>query len=209
MMTDEKMLSKVYKYSTFLKTIHQRKLKSKQSFFLSLSNQIACSLKIFLGNIQSKVKCPTWSRKIREPQKSTRKLPDRAPPETILELTGRPDRARSNLKNTWCNSPDILWQTGKPEYTHFPLIRNASIRNNQLNSGKLRNGDQLIFYQLKNNFGKFPFLSRKQWQILKNSLKNQHFQNIFFILRNGDHVGCIKSVKNQETALGLILLWVF
>ena len=57
----------------------------------------------------------TWSGKTREPEKSTRKRPDRARPETVLEPTGRPDRARSNLKSTWCNSPDILWQTGKPE----------------------------------------------------------------------------------------------
>ena len=62
-----------------------------------------------------KVKCPTWSGKTREPEKSTRKRPDRARPESVLEPTGRPDRARSNLKITWCNSPDILWLTGKPE----------------------------------------------------------------------------------------------
>ena len=57
----------------------------------------------------------TWSGKTRKPEKSTRKRPDRARPETVLEPTGQPDRARSNLKITWCNLPDILWQTGKPE----------------------------------------------------------------------------------------------
>ena len=54
------------------------------------------------------VECPTWSGNTREPEKSTRNLPDRGPPETVLKPTGQPDRARSNLKNTWCNSPDIL-----------------------------------------------------------------------------------------------------
>ena len=64
------------------------------------------------GNIRERA---TWSGKTRKPEKSTRKRPDRARPESVLEPTGRPDRARSNLKITWCNSPDILWLTGKPE----------------------------------------------------------------------------------------------
>ena len=82
---------------------------SKVSPMLQKSKQ----LQKFLQKCESIVERTTWSGKTREPEKSTRKRPDQARPETVLKPTGRPDRAWSNLNSTWCNSQDILWQTRK------------------------------------------------------------------------------------------------
>ena len=81
-----------------------------QKYFGEYKNKFFVKIRISI-----KLECATWSGKTQKPEKSTQKRLDRAQPETVLEPTGQPDRDRSNLKITWCNSPDILWLTAKPE----------------------------------------------------------------------------------------------